>query len=108
MVRVPLEAIRTSRSGEWFVSPIGAVGSCGFYPVPWNTQIIRAANASEAITRAQPLEYAGVLIAVQLQSGEQHLIRCEDSAAANTAEMHLRDTGLYSNIRRSDLPNWPF
>lgn len=108
MTRVPLEALPTLRSGEWYVRPLGALGTCGFYPVPWDTQIIRAPSAKAAIFRARPLEYAGILIAVQMKSGAWHLIRCEDGAAANDAEIRLRNTGDYSAIWRSDLPNWPF
>lgn len=108
MTRVPLEAIPTLRSGEWYVRPLGAIGSCGFYPVPWDTQIIRATSPSGAIRLARPLEYAGVLIVVELGSSARSIIRCENSAAANDAEIRLRDTGTYSAIWRSDLPNWPF
>lgn len=108
MTRVPLEAIRTSRSGKWFVRPIGALGSCGFYPVPWDTQIIRAATASEAIARARPLEYEGIIMVLEYKSGARHLLRFTDSAAASVAEIRLYDTGDYSVIWRSDLPNWPF
>ncbi len=108
MTRVPLEAIRALRPGQWFVRPLGAIGTCGFYPVPWDTQIICAPSAEAAIARARPLVYAHILIAAQIKSGAWFLIRCKNSAEANEAEIRLHNTGDYSAICRSDLPNWPF
>jgi hypothetical protein len=40
-------------SGKWFVRPAGQLGTCGFYPVPWElTHIKRARSAEDAIRKA--------------------------------------------------------
>lgn len=50
LIEVPLEATQLSRC--WAVSPLGQLGTCGFYPVPWTVQYIKAHTREEAIRRA--------------------------------------------------------
>lgn len=39
--------------GRWYVRPAGTLGTCGFFPVPWELMFIpRARNANDAITKA--------------------------------------------------------
>ena len=46
-----IEAIKLP--GGWFVVPKGALGTVGFYPVPWElTKIRYARSESDAIERA--------------------------------------------------------
>jgi hypothetical protein len=41
------------RSGKWYVHPKGALGTCGFHPVPWEiTHIPRARSEQDALRRA--------------------------------------------------------
>lgn len=51
---VPLEATHL-RQNLWCVRPAGSLGTCGFHPVPWTTQIIRAKSAEAAIRAAKPV-----------------------------------------------------
>ena len=49
---VQLEAERL-RSGVWCVRPVGALGTCGFHPVPWEAFLCKAPNAEQAKTKAR-------------------------------------------------------
>jgi hypothetical protein len=50
-MKIELEAVKLFES--WYVRPKGALGSCGFYPRPWEiTYIPKANGANDAIRRA--------------------------------------------------------
>ena len=51
---LPLEATHL-RQNLWCVSPVGQLGTCGFHPVPWTAQFVRAKSAEEALRRAKPI-----------------------------------------------------
>ena len=51
---VPLEATHL-RGQQWCVKPVGQLGTCGFSPVPWTAQFIRAKTAEEALRKAKPI-----------------------------------------------------
>lgn len=41
-------------TGRWYVRPANTLGSCGFYPVPWElVHVPRAMSADDAIRRAK-------------------------------------------------------
>jgi hypothetical protein len=40
------------RSGKWAVRPKGQLGTCGWYPYPWNVVYVTARNEQEAIRKA--------------------------------------------------------
>jgi hypothetical protein len=51
MMKIELEAVKLFES--WYVRPKGALGSCGFYPRPWEiTYIPKANGANDAIRKA--------------------------------------------------------
>ncbi len=47
VVHIPLEATHL-RGRDYAVRPAGAVGTCGFSPVPWTVQYIKAGSPDEA------------------------------------------------------------
>ena len=49
---LPLEATHI-RGQQWCVRPVGQLGTCGFSPVPWTAQFIRAKTAEEALRKAK-------------------------------------------------------
>lgn len=51
---IPLEATHI-RGRQWCVKPVGQLGTCGFHPVPWTAQFIRAKTAEEALRKAKPV-----------------------------------------------------
>ena len=51
---LPLEATHL-RDQQWCVKPVGQLGTCGFSPVPWTAQFIRAKSAKEALRKAKPI-----------------------------------------------------
>ena len=54
VTKVPLEATHL-RGQQWCVKPVGQLGTCGFSPVPWTAQFVRAKSAEEALRRAKPI-----------------------------------------------------
>jgi hypothetical protein len=50
---IQLEATRLSKS--WAIRPLGAVGTHGWSPVPWEVIYICAPTAQQAILRARTL-----------------------------------------------------
>ncbi len=54
IVHVPLEATHL-RGRDYAVRPAGAVGTCGFSPVPWTVQYIKAGSPDEAVRKAKPV-----------------------------------------------------
>ena len=50
---VEMEA--TQLRNVWAVRPKGRCGTCGFYPVPWTVQYIKARTESEALSKAKKL-----------------------------------------------------
>ena len=52
ITNVELEATPL-RDGKWAVRPKGQLGTCGFHPIPWTVQYIRARSAAEAIRKAK-------------------------------------------------------
>lgn len=53
-VPAKLEAMHL-RGRLYAVRPEGQLGSCGFSPVPWTVQFIKANSAEEAVRRARPI-----------------------------------------------------
>ena len=51
---IPLGATHL-RGQQWCVRPVGQLGTCGFSPVPWTAQFVRAKSAEEAIRKAKPI-----------------------------------------------------
>ena len=47
-----LEAIHL-RANRWAVRPQGQLGTCGWYPEPWNVVYVNARSAADAIRKAQ-------------------------------------------------------
>lgn len=39
------------RGNRWAVSPIGQLGTCGWYPVAWEVEYVTARSAKEAIQK---------------------------------------------------------
>lgn len=54
VVHIPLEATHL-RGHDYAVRPAGAVGTCGFSPVPWTVQYIKAGSPDEAVRKAKPV-----------------------------------------------------
>ncbi len=44
------------RDGRYAVRPKGRCGTCGFSPVPWTVQFVRARSPEEAIAKAERVE----------------------------------------------------
>jgi hypothetical protein len=53
---VPLEATPL-RGDRYAVRPVGALGTCGWSPVPWDVQYITAHSPEAAVRLATPLFY---------------------------------------------------
>lgn len=51
---IPLEATHL-RGNTYAVRPAGRTGTCGFSPVPWTVQYIKASSAMRALAKATPL-----------------------------------------------------
>ena len=45
-----LEAINL-RGNRWGVRPVNQLGTCGWYPKPWEIRFVTARNAEEAIRK---------------------------------------------------------
>jgi hypothetical protein len=43
------------RAGTWIVRPVGQLGTCGYYPVTWTAQLIKAYSENEALNKATPI-----------------------------------------------------
>ncbi len=41
------------RDNRYAVSPVGQLGTCGFYPVPWTVIYVNARSEQEALIKAQ-------------------------------------------------------
>lgn len=54
IVTVTLEATNL-RDGFYAVRPVGRLGTCGFSPVPWTVQYIKANTPSGAVAKAKPI-----------------------------------------------------
>jgi len=52
MTQVELEATELNH-GLYAVRPKGQLGTCGFYPVPWEVVYVQAKSAEKAIERAR-------------------------------------------------------
>ena len=53
LIEVELGATRVSDC--WAVRPKDALGTCGFHPVAWTVQYIKAASPAIAIARAKKI-----------------------------------------------------
>jgi len=54
MVPVTLEATHL-KGRRYAVSPLGQLGTCGYYPTAWTVQFINAASPEDAIRKAKPI-----------------------------------------------------
>lgn len=54
ILSIPLEATHL-RGRLYAVRPTGRLGTCGFSPVPWTVQYIKAKSPAEAIRKAKPV-----------------------------------------------------
>jgi len=41
------------RDNRWAVRPQGQLGTCGWYPVPWQVQYVTARSAEAALRKAK-------------------------------------------------------
>lgn len=40
-------------NGEYAVKPLGQLGTCGFYPIPWEVVYVKACNEEDAISKVR-------------------------------------------------------
>lgn len=45
------------RDTRYVIRPFGTVGSCGFFPQPWDAQFVNARSEIEAIRKARPIKF---------------------------------------------------
>lgn len=48
-----MEALQL-HNGEWVVRPRGQLGTCGWYPYPWEIILVEATDAADALRKAEP------------------------------------------------------
>ena len=49
---IELDAIKLN-NGEYAVKPKGQLGTCGFYPIPWEVSYVKARSAEDAIEKVR-------------------------------------------------------